>query len=98
MEKKKTDEEILTEVIDGIVKRPWEKPMLHFKYPATPQEMTPRMFLDWTEMVGLYYDIAKRYEEQERGWAFSTDRAYRQYLEPETNKMFSFLASLNTKG
>ena len=82
-------EENLKKVMDTIANMPVEKPEMYYQYKDEP--MTLKEFIKWYECIEIYYHIAQRYEQQERGSCCSVDRAYSVYLKPECKKMLEHL-------
>jgi hypothetical protein len=86
-------EKALKSVVTTIVKEKVEEPEMLYTYPDRP--MTERDIAEWFDATECMYHFAKRWEEQERGWVCSVDRAYGKYLIPECKKLLEHLAKVN---
>ena len=92
LEKREDLKKAIGETITRLARAKVDAPEQFFKYPAR-DKFTTNHFLDWFDKTELLYHIAKRYEEQERGYVCSVDRAYRDWLKPECDKMLNYILS-----
>jgi hypothetical protein len=82
-------EEGLKTVIETLANRKVEEPVLHFKYPEKIEKIEFKDFYKWfDEMEGYFCGIAKTFEQQERGFSCSVDRAWSNWIKPEVLKMW----------
>lgn len=90
LKKRKEVKKVFDGIFKSILKTPWERPVLCFKYPER-KVFNSRKFLEWTDVMTNFFSVAKYYEEQERGGACSVDRAYSDWLKPECKKMYDYI-------
>ena len=89
VEKDKEFKKAIGEVITAIVKAPVEKPEMYYEFKDEP--MNYKELAKWYDCLEIYYHMAQRYEEQERGMCCCVDRAYGRYLMPECEKLLEHL-------
>ena len=89
----------LREFIDGVLKRlderKVEKPKSFYKFPN--RNLTKEDIASWFVATENLYFNAKRYETQERGNSCSVDRAYKDWLVPESKKLLNKIKKLGIK-
>ena len=85
----------MTTIIQNITNEKEEKPKFWYEFPK--RKLTKEDIAKWYEAVELFYYCAKKYEEQERGWSCSVDRAYNNWLIPKCNELLSKIKKLGIK-